>query len=142
MDSRTIFLPVCALAALTFGVLTLIPVRRFAAAFRGQVKPEDFSYGESPNVPPEVSLPNRNLMNLLEMPVLFYVGCVLLFLLQEVDGRFVMLAWTYVSLRAIHSGIHLTYNNTRHRLVPYALSNVVLATLWFRTALRLFHRLY
>ena len=49
--------------------------------FKGAVKRGDFKYGESPNVPGWVSIPNRAYMNLLEMPVLFYVICLLLFLL-------------------------------------------------------------
>ena len=37
----------------------------------------DFRYGESARVPGEVSIPNRNYMNLLELPVLFYAICVI-----------------------------------------------------------------
>jgi len=58
-------------------VLLLIPFRRFRAAFAGQVGAGDFRYGESARVPGEVSIPNRNYMNLLELPVLFYIVCVL-----------------------------------------------------------------
>jgi hypothetical protein len=30
-------------------------------------------------VPPAVSIPNRNYMNLLELPMLFYVVCIVLY---------------------------------------------------------------
>ena len=33
-------------------------------------------------------------------------------------------------LRAIHSLIHVTYNNVMHRLAAFALSNLVLAVFW------------
>ncbi len=78
MPQDQIFLPMGALALLTFVVLTLIPVRRFGAAFAGEVKPADFKLGESARVPAHVSLPNRNYMNLLELPMLFYVLCLML----------------------------------------------------------------
>ncbi|HEV2547608.1 MAG TPA: hypothetical protein VGU20_09740 [Stellaceae bacterium] len=39
------------------------------------------------------------------------------------------LAWLYVGLLALHSGIHLAYNKVQHRLAVFAASNVVLATL-------------
>ena len=65
MPHELILLPIGALALLTFLVLGLVPVRRFRAAFAGQVGAGDFRYGESPRVPGEVSIPNRNYMNLL-----------------------------------------------------------------------------
>jgi hypothetical protein len=65
MDQAAIFLPMCALVALTFAVLLLVPVARFRAATHGKVTVGDFRYGESERVPGIVSLPNRNLMNLL-----------------------------------------------------------------------------
>jgi hypothetical protein len=110
---------------------------RFRAGYAGRVKVKDFRYGESANVPGDVSLPNRNLMNLLEMPMLFYAVCIALFATAAVDMAALWLAWTYVALRAMHSLIHLTYNNVYHRLGAYAASNVVLLVLWARFALAL-----
>ena len=142
MDPRTIFLPVSGLVASTFLVLGLIPYRRFRAAGRGLVTPDDFDYGESPSVPYEVSLPNRNLMNLLEVPILFYLGSILVFLLDEVDKTFLSMSWAYVALRVVHSSIHLTYNKTQHRLVPYGLSNLLLSAFWIRLTFTLVQHLY
>ena len=141
MDPTKIFLPVCALAGLTFSVLVQIPFRRFGAAFRGLVTANDFRYGESQNVPPTVSLPNRNLMNLLEVPVLFYVACIILYVVRSVNAIDLMMAWTYVALRIVHSLIHLTYNRTLHRLVPFAASNVLLAVFWLRLTWKLLHHI-
>jgi hypothetical protein len=127
-----IFYPVAALVALTFAVLLAIPVARFRAAFRGEVKAKDFRYGESANVPGAVALPNRNLMNLLELPLLFYVVCIALYVTRTVDGLALGLAWAYVGLRAAHSVVHLTYNNVLHRLAVFAAGNVVLLVIWIR----------
>src|SRR6185437_9857522 len=68
-----------ALALLTFTVLLFIPIRRFRAAFAGHIGPEDFKYGESDRVPGSVALPNRNYMNLTELPVLFYAVCLMFY---------------------------------------------------------------
>jgi hypothetical protein len=132
-----ILYPVAALAALTFVVLMIIPYVRFKAGFAGRVKVKDFRYGESVNVPGDVSLPNRNLMNLLEMPVLFYVVCLALYVTRTADAVALWLAWAYVALRAAHSLVHLTYNDVYHRLAMYAASNVVLLVLWVRFVLAL-----
>ena len=132
MNPIVIFMPVSLLALLTLGVLLLIPYKRFKAAFAKQVTAADFRYGESARVPPDVSLPNRNMMNLLEIPVLFYVLCLSLFITGNVDGVFMTMAWIYVGARVGHSVIHLTYNNVMHRLMFFATSNVVLTIMWVR----------
>lgn len=134
MNPRAILLPMVALAGLTFLVLLLIPLARFRAAARGEVNAGDFRFGESPRVPGKVSLPNRNLMNLLELPLLFYVVCLAFYVTDTVDRTALVLAWLYVGLRAIHSAIHLSYNNVFHRLSAFAASCAILAALWVRWA--------
>lgn len=138
MDQVAIFLPMCALAAWTFAVLMLVPIARFRAAARGQVNAGDFRFGESARVPGAASLPNRNFMNLLELPMLFYAVCVALYVTLNVDAAAVALAWLYFALRVAHSLVHLTYNNVFHRLGFYAASAVVLAFMWLRFAMVLF----
>ncbi|HEY6879474.1 MAG TPA: MAPEG family protein, partial [Polyangiales bacterium] len=85
MDPIAIFRPVVALVGLTTVVLLRIPYVRFRAGRRRQVTFADFRLGESPQVPPEVALPNRNLMNLLEMPVLFYALTLTLLVTRRAD---------------------------------------------------------
>jgi hypothetical protein len=130
MPQDAIFMPMGALALLTFLILTLIPFRRFRAGFAGRIVPDDFKFGESQNVPSDVSIPNRAYMNLLEMPVLFYVICLMLFVAARVDQTLLYLAWGYVALRATHSLIHVTYNNVYHRLTVFTLSNFVVIAMW------------
>jgi hypothetical protein len=130
MDQNLIFAPMGALALITLAVLLGVPFRRFRAAFAGQVTAEDFRFGESDKVPGHVSIPNRNYMNLLEAPVLFYVAGLMYFVAGKVDQTALVLAWSYVALRAAHSAIHLTYHNIFHRLAAFALSNVVLMVFW------------
>jgi hypothetical protein len=130
MPQSQIFAPMGVLAFLTFGVLILIPIRRFQAGARGEIVRDDFKFGESPNVPGHVSIPNRSYMNLLELPMLFYVGSLMFFVSGKVDAIVLGIAWLYVALRLVHSAIHLTYNNVMHRLIPFAVSNVVLLVYW------------
>lgn len=132
-----IFLPMAVLALWTLTVLLLIPIARFKAARQGHVTVEDFRYGESERVPPTVSLPNRHFMNLLEVPVLFYVAGFMAHLLGQVDPTVMTLAWAYVGLRAGHSLVHLGHNNVLHRLALFAASNVVLAVMWWLQLWRL-----
>jgi len=130
MSQELIFFPLGAMALLTFLVLGFIPARRFRAVFAGRATADDFKYGESPAVPGDVSIPNRNYMNLLELPILFYVGGLMYFVAGRLDEAALIVAWAYVAIRAVHSAIHLTYNNVMHRLTAFALSNFVLMAFW------------
>ena len=130
MPQELIFAPMGAMALLTFVVLGFIPAKRFRAVFAGEVGPDDFKLGESSRVPPYVAVTNRAYMNLLELPMLFYVAGLMYYVAGRVDQTALVIAWVYVALRAIHSIIHLSYNKVLHRLVAFALSNFVLLAFW------------
>lgn len=130
MRQDLIFAPMAALAFLTFFVLFFIPLRRFQATFAGETTENDYKFGESAAVPGRVAIPNRNYMSLLEGPVLFYVASLMYFVAGRVDRTVLIVAWTYVAFRVVHSAIHMTYNRVRHRLVPFALSSATLLAYW------------
>lgn len=134
MTQTTILWPLLALAAWTSLVLLLIPIVRIRAGLKGEIRPDDFKYGESAQVPPHVSLPNRNYMNLLELPMLFYVVGLMLYVTNGQTPITQTLAWAYVGLRIAHSMVHLSYNHVIHRLVVFAASNLVLVILWMLAA--------
>jgi hypothetical protein len=128
--SLEILYPMFALAAWTVGVLLLIPMVRMRSALRREIVIDDFKFGESASVPSYVSIPNRNYMNLLELPMLFYVVCLLLYVTGGASSSTVFVAWLYVALRVLHSVIHLSYNHVILRLTVFAASNAALVSLW------------
>ena len=138
--STAIFGPVFLLAFWTFAVLNCVGYARIRASFKGLVSASDFRLGESPNVPENVRLPNRNYMNLLELPQLFYVGCLLIYIANITNPSLLVLAWLYVVFRIAHSIVHLTYNNPVHRLYVFAASNTTLLVLWVVSAVALWGR--
>lgn len=86
--------------------------------------------GDSAAVPARIAVMNRNLMNLLEMPVLFYMVCLAFFVTHHVTPALVGLAWGFVALRVVHSLIQISLGNILLRLVVFASSNLVLLGLW------------
>ncbi len=130
MDRTALLAPVFVLAAWTGAILLLLAFRRVRAGVQRRVRIRDFRLGEAPGLPDELLLPNRNYMNLLELPLLFYVVCLLALTMGAVTPLAVALAWTYTGLRVVHSLIHVTYNRVMHRFAAFALSNAVLAGLW------------
>lgn len=69
-------------------------------------------------------------MNLLELPMLVYVVPLIPYVTAGAMHLAVLVAWTYIVLRVVHSLIHLTYNHVLHRLSAFTLSNVALVSLW------------
>ena len=128
--------PVFSLAAWTIVVLLILAYRRVKATTTGAVHVREFAFGESPKVPVSAQLVSRNYMNLLEMPVLFYVACLVSLVTGPTTSAMLTLAWLYVALRVLHSLIHITTNRIIHRFAVFVLSNVVLAALWVLLGLR------
>jgi hypothetical protein len=129
LKATAIFLPALLLMFWTLTVLLLVPIRRVRAVMHKRLTPKDFSHGESPRVPPDVALPNRIFMNLLEVPVLFYVVAFMAYLTSLVNEVTVGLAWAYVALRFVHSGIYFTYNHVGHRALVFGSSNVLVSVM-------------
>jgi hypothetical protein len=130
MRAEAIFGPVSVLALWTGAVILLTGLRRILAVRARRVSRNAFRVGEAPDVPEDVAVVNRNLMNLLEMPVLFYVVSIAFYVTHHVGRGPLVLAWVYVGLRLLHSWEHLTTNYVPRRLVAFALSNFVLVSLW------------
>lgn len=138
MNSLQILQPAAVLALFTLTILLLLPIRAFRAQAAKQITLEsDFTYGVPTQAPTQVSVLNRNYMNLLEAPVLFYVASLLIFVTNKTDTTFLYLAWAYVALRIIHSAIHLTYNRVLHRGLTFGASASVLTVIWLRILLAL-----
>jgi hypothetical protein len=132
MKAEAIFVPVAVLALWTHLVALFTGLTRVRAARAGRVRPGAFKLGESPEVPADVAVVNRNLMNLLEMPVLFYVVTLGSFVTGHAGPAVIWLAWVFVALRLLHSLIHLTSNHIILRLSAFAASNVVLLAMWLQ----------
>ncbi len=137
MRNPAILYPLFALAAWTLIVLGLIPVARVRAGRRREIVSDDFKFGESPRVPGHVSIPNRNYMNLLELPMLFYVVGIVLYVTGGASTAAIAVAWAFVVLRVVHSVIHLTYNRVLHRLAAFSAANAALVVLWVIAAMHL-----
>jgi hypothetical protein len=126
MSQACIFYPALALAWWTLLVLLLVPYRRLSRRTNRGFKISDFELGESASATAYVALANRNFVNLLELPVLFYLACVILFATAAVDSVAVTLAWLYVVARVIHSLVHDAGNSVPVRFCAFVVSNLFL----------------
>jgi hypothetical protein len=132
MRQEAVFVPMSVLALWTGCMVFMVGFSRIRAVKAGRVRRGAFRLGESADVPADVTVWNRNLMNLLEMPLLFYVVSIAFYVTHQVTPRVTKLAWIYLALRLAHSLVHVTSNRILVRLTSYAASNVVLLMLWIR----------
>jgi len=137
MNQNLILYPVFAQAALTFGVGIWLARLRFAAVRRGDLSPRYFAINRGGEVPEYLAKVSNNYNNLLELPVLFYVVTALLLITVNVEPAQVILAWIFTGSRLVHTYIHTTYNNVRHRLRAFLLGAVVLMVMWLLFFVRL-----
>ncbi len=130
MSNHAIFLPALAMVGLTFIVLIVMFRRRVAQMKRDRIRPQAVSTSQQTAALFTDVAPADNFRNLFEMPVLFYLALVVAAMTGQVTMPVLVLAWTYVAARALHSAIHCTYNKVMHRFRAYALSAFVLLALW------------
>ena len=130
--------PMVATVFLTFAVWAMLFVRRIPKAGSDPVPLDLFKVRATrPPLSSSELAANDNLMNLFELPVLFYALCLALAVTGWRSNFFTLGCWGYVALRAAHSAIHCSFNNVLMRFVAYLLSTLLLFALWVGFALRL-----
>jgi hypothetical protein len=136
---RAILLPCLALAALTFAVLVRTAVVRIGELRRRRIHPQKIASAKA-LAELEDTRAADNFRNLFEMPVLFYVLCLLLAITRLVTPFLLACAWGYVFLRAVHTFIQLTHNTVVRRFQAFLASSVVLFVMWIAFAVELLHQ--
>jgi hypothetical protein len=127
-----IIYPVFCLVILTFFMIAATGITRLISVRRRQVHPRYYVLMSGDTPPDYVQKVGRNMANLLEVPVLFYLLAVLVILFEINNQLLVDLAWLYVALRLVHSIIHISYNNVPHRFIVFVLSVVTLMIMWLQ----------
>lgn len=133
-EPEALIRPVVALAGLTALVWCLMVVWRNLALVRGNASPRYFRTFTSDPPAEWVERPARTYMNLLELPVLFYVASALMLITGKFDGIQVALAWVFVLTRCVHAFIYIGFNYVPLRFVAFAASSLTLGVLWARFA--------
>jgi hypothetical protein len=135
MNQIMIFWPVIAHVLLVFIVYGLLSLRRSAAIKAGNVKLSDFRANR--HEPRESVFVNNNLLNQFQLPVLFYVVCLCLYVTAGNSMVTIVLAWLFVASRYIHTAVHVTTNRMPYRQSAFAVGYIVLGLLWLWFALHL-----
>ncbi|MCB2061023.1 MAG: MAPEG family protein [Novosphingobium sp.] len=135
-----IFLPMLVVVLITFVAFFRMGAARARAIKEGQ-DPNFYRAHLGPPEPEYATAATRHYGNLLEMPTLFYAGCLTAFVLGAVSGWVLIFAWGYVAGRIVQSAVHMTYNNPAHRGIGFVLSVLFMLALWIDLALEIFSRM-
>ena len=132
-----ILLPCAAMVFVTLAVWLKLYADRLAEMRELGIDPQSVrNSAVNPGVLKRVES-SDNFKNLFEIPVLFYALVACLAAADMVTPFFVVGAWAFVALRALHSFIHCTYNRVIHRFYAYAAGAVLVFAMWGVFAFRL-----
>ena len=87
--------------------------------------------------PPEVVKVSNNIDNQFEIPMVFFVLCLLFFGIGQVDFLVLSLAWAFVISRYAHAYVHIGSNYVPLRMRIFAFGCLVLLTMAFVAAWKL-----
>ena len=130
MSPSAIVFPGIAMFFLSFSAVVYLGYSRVTAVQRGDVSIRYYRLYNEGEQPAALQLIGRHVQNHFEVPPLFYIVLLFLYVTGSVTPFSVTLAWLYVALRCLHSFIHLGSNDVRRRLQAFAASGLVLAGLW------------
>lgn len=133
MYFKPLLIPLLAQVALTFIVMIIMYRKRVTEMKTKRIHPQRTkTRSKALGVLTDSETAANNYTNLFESPVLFYTAILLTLILMVQDSILVILAWTYVGSRFIHSFIHITYNRVMHRFMVFLFSSFVLFAIWVR----------
>ena len=133
MYFKPLLLPLLAQVVLTFVIMIILYLRRVAEMKAKRIHPQQTkTRSVAHGVLTDSESASDNYSNLLESPILFYTAILLTLILMVQDSILIILAWTYVASRCVHSLIHVTYNRVMHRFSAFVFSCFVLLGIWVR----------
>ncbi|BES69114.1 MAPEG family protein [Marinobacter nanhaiticus D15-8W] len=133
MNPSLILWPVLAQILLTIAMYVLLGVRKNEALKLGQVNRRETAL-DNRAWPANVVKVSNNIANQFELPVLFYVLCLLLFSVQKVGWLALVLAWVFVVSRYLHAAVHTGKNVVPLRTQLFVVGLVCLLLLTFLAA--------
>ncbi len=119
MNHGLIVYPLLVQMGLSLGLVLWLGLARVRAVRRREVGVSDMALSDTV-WPPRIRQIGNNYRNQFELPVLFYVLGILLYVTWAVTWTQLVLAWAFVASRLVHSYIHVTSNHVVYRFYAFA----------------------
>jgi hypothetical protein len=125
------FYPMFVMVILTFIVAIYLLASRISAVKQRKVSIGYFRLNSGASEPPpHLIAAAKHYSNLFELPLLFYVTCLVTMVMGFHNALLIILAWVFVASRVIHALIHLTYNNVVHRMLAFLCGATCILIMW------------
>ena len=136
MNSNHIIWPVLAQVLLTLTMFIVLGARKAKAVKAGEVNRKQAALNNRV-WPEDVVKVSNNIANQFEVPVLFYVLCLVLYSINAVGVVAIVLAWLFALCRFAHAYVHIGSNYVPTRLRLFLLGCRVLIAMLIQTAWKL-----
>jgi Uncharacterized protein conserved in bacteria len=83
----------------------------------------------------EDSRASDNYNHLFELPIVFYVLCLVAVATSHIPAWLPAFAWLFVVLRIVHSAIQCTYNKVMHRFLVFSAGFLLIFAMWVAYAI-------
>ncbi len=139
MSDTTLLRPAIVLVVWTLVMWTWMLSRRLPAMRAHKVQPQDALHTRdlAARLPSAAQAPADNYNHLLEQPTIFYATCIIGAIAGGAGWVGLVLAWSYVGLRIVHSVWQATVGRVMVRFSLFAASTLTLIALAILVALRL-----
>jgi hypothetical protein len=125
--TTSILTPMLALIVWTFVIWVWMYATRIPAIRKAGIDPANLKQKSDLDVlPMKVRQIADNYNHLHEQPVIFYALLIYCYLTGAVDSFNVLLAWSYVGIRVVHSLIQCTSNYVPARFTVFSLGSLAL----------------
>jgi len=133
MAKQLIYWPVMAQLLIPILVLLLNGKRKSADVKSGNFDREKAAMNNEAWSKPVV-LTSKNLANQFQLPVIFYVLCLILASIDAVTVTVLVVAWIFVVTRYVHAYVHVSTNYVPVRMRVFLLGTLFLFVLFALTA--------
>jgi hypothetical protein len=133
---KLLILAMAAQAFIAIILVTWLGFERVPRVSRGEIRMADIAVDRT-GYPLKARLLSNSFDNQFQLPVLFFVGALILLQLGLVGWFDVVLAWLFVALRIAHAAIHVTTNRVPRRFVLFSAGLAVLTLFWLWLVLRI-----
>ena len=130
-----LILPMAIVVFLTFFVLIIMVSSRIYCVQTKQIKTGYFKTyvnKSDKEIPDYVVQIGRNFSNLMELPPIFYITCLIFMHLVFVDETTVILAWVFALTRIAHTAVHISINHITARLLIFTINCLALLGMWLQ----------
>ncbi|MBO1924977.1 MAPEG family protein [Thiomicrorhabdus sp. 6S3-12] len=137
MQQHLIFYPMLVMLGLTFYTGLRMLFLRFKAVAHEGLNPRYFLHNRGGKLPDTLTQTEQHYQNLFELPILFYLLVLSVYVTQSLDPLQLVLGWLFVVSRLWHTTVHLGANNLAKRRKAFLFGGLVLILCWIDFAYHL-----